>query len=280
MSREVPRKIQVLARHPHWMPERPGGWDLQFLSWGARRFGREPVSVAMHEGWVYIAVTSGAPLAVVGGRPRRCPAPRVMIFDPDCAYGWTDGAGGRCSVLCWVWSSPPAVGSLRPAPGGCRSVRVDRDVLRALARLHAECVEAVAEPDALAPLILRRARLDLDILLLRAAGRAGRADAAARFDLAVRYLDHHPAQLEPVAGLCEYLRVSPATLKALFRARAGVSPRTFALRRRMDRARARLAAGASVKETAAELGYRHANDFSRAFARFHGRTVRAWQDRK
>lgn len=264
----------MLPRHPHWMPDRPGAWDLQFLSWGARRFGREPVPVAMHEGWVYIAVASGAPVAVVGGHPRRCPAPRVMIFDPDCAYGWTDHPGGRCSILCWVWSSPPLQESLQPKPGGCLSVRVDRGVLRALARLHADCAAAVAEPDALASLILRRGRLDLDILLLRAAGRSGRADAVARFDLAVRYLDHHPARLDPVAGLCEYLRVSPATLKSLFHRRAGVSPRAFALRRRMDRARARLAAGASVKETAAELGYLHANDFSRAFARFHGNPPR------
>lgn len=280
MPREIPRRIQVLDRHPHWIPARPGGWDLQFLSWGARSFGREPVPVAMHDGWVYIVVTAGAPATVIGGRRRRQEAPRAVVFHPDCAYGWTDRADGRSAVLCWVWSSPPAHEALRPASATCRSIRLDAPALRALARLHAECVAAVAEPDDIAALILRRARLELDILLLRAAGRSGRTDAAVRFDLAVGFLDHHPDELEPVAGLCEYLRVSPATLKALFRRHAGVSPRAFALRRRMERACARLSAGASVKETAAEFGYRHANDFSRAFARFHGATVREWMSRK
>ena len=280
MPREIPRQIQIPRSHPHWLPTRPEGGDLQFLSWGGRRFGRQPVPVAMHEGWVYIVLIRGAPTASIAGRARRLAAPRAVIFHPDCAYGWTDRPEARAALLCWVWMSAPAHEALRPPPGGWRAFRLDRDAVRTLERLHAECVAAVAEPNEVSSLILRRARLDLDILLLRASGRSGRANAAARFALAVRYLDHHPSQLEPVAGLCAYLQVAPATLKALFRRHAGISPRAYALRRRMERARALLEAGASVKETAAGLGYRHANDFSRAFARFHGRPARSWRTAK
>jgi AraC-like DNA-binding protein len=273
---DFPRKTQVLTDHPHWLPGAYSGWDLYFLSWGVRRFGRQPVPRARHEGWTYIVLTEGAPTALLNGRGRKFPAPRVVIFHPDCVYGWTDRDAAACQVLCWEWATPPAHATLCPPPGGLRTFALDRAATRALGQLHAECVGAVTEPDDVAALILRRARLELDIRLLRATGQSHKVNAAARFDLAQRFLLRHPAALDPSAKLCEYLQVSPTTLKALFRCKTGMSPRAFALNDRMKRARARLTQGALVKEVAYELGYRHANDFSRAFASFHRKSVRAW----
>jgi len=43
----------------------------------------------------------------------------------------------------------------------------------------------------------------------------------------------------------------------------------------MQHAQAQLARGVAVKQIAFELGYRHANDFSRAYKRFFGATTRA-----
>ena len=132
----------------------------------------------------------------------------------------------------------------------------------------------MAVPDELSSLLLRRSRLDLDLTLARRAGAPTRADAEVRFALAVRFLEHHASERDPVAQLCEYLQVAPGTLKSLFLRRLGLSPRAFALKLRMERARQRLSEGALVKEIAAELGYRHANDLSRAFARHFGKGIR------
>jgi AraC family transcriptional regulator of arabinose operon len=137
----------------------------------------------------------------------------------------------------------------------------------------------VATPGELASLVLRRARLDLDLTLARRTAPPVRADAEVRLALAVRYLEHHPAERDPIAKLCEYLQVSPGTLKTLFQRQLGLSPRDYALQRRMDHARRRLADGALVKEVATELGYRHANDLSRAYARHFGTGIREMKRR-
>ena len=92
---------------------------------------------------------------------------------------------------------------------------------------------------------------------------------------ALHFLRHNPAALQPVKRLCEYLQVSPAAVRELFRRHLGRSPQAVALEVRMQHARGRLAGGVAVKQIAFELGYRHANDFSRAYKRFFGTTTRA-----
>ena len=276
MANSPPRMTQIPPPgRPYWTQSGRSAWDLLFLSWGARRYGDQPLPVAMHEGWVYVAFLEGAPVAVLAKGRRRAAAPCLCIFHPDCAYGWKDLPGRRCRMLCWEWKGPPEHAALRPKPGGFIDIELDRLAVRTLERVHRDCRRAVAVPDELSSLLLRRSRLDLDLTLAQRAGTATRADADVRLALAVRFLEHHAAERDPVAKLGEYLQVAPGTLKALFQRRLGLSPRAFALKLRMEQARRRLTEGALVKEVATELGYRHANDLSRAFARHFGTGIRA-----
>ena len=60
-------------------------------------------------------------------------------------------------------------------------------------------------------------------------------------------------------------------MRNLFQSHSGQSPQAVALELRMQRARQRLADGIiPVKQVAYELGYGHANDFSRAYKRHFG----------
>lgn len=260
---------------PRWMPRDPAGWELLYLGWGLRWFGESPIPPAMHEGWAYCAVLEGAPRAVLsrGARPTRPGS--VFIFHPDCAYGWSDRPGAACRMLTWLWRTPPEHSALAPPPGEVKRLTLAPAALHHLSAIHAACLREVAAPSELAVLAIRRARLDLDIALARALGRHP-ADPRRRFNLAVQFLRQNPAELEPVKRLCEYLQVSPATLKTIFHEHCGQSPQAFALAERMGLARRRLAAGeGSIKQIAYELGYRHPNDFSRAFKRFFGATARS-----
>lgn len=260
---------------PRWQPRDPAGWDLLYLGWGLRWFGDNPIPPAMHDGWVYCAILEGTPLAGINGTAKKTRAGHVFIFHPDCVYGWRDRPGASCRMLSWLWRTPPAHSALLPKPGGYKALTLDEAGLHPLTAIHSACQREVGAPGELAFLAIQRARLDLDIRLARSLNRNTPADANTRVSLAIQYLRHNPDELEPVKKLCEYLQVSASTLKKLFQAHCGQSPQAFALEQRMNLARARLVAGeASVKEVAYALGYRHPNDFSRAFKRFFGTTAR------
>ncbi len=79
----------------------------------------------------------------------------------------------------------------------------------------------------------------------------------------------------PMRLLGEYLQISPATLKCLFHEKAGISPQAYFQKLKFQRAEKMLIEKKmAVKAVAFELGYRHANDFSRAFRLFAGRSPR------
>lgn len=92
-----------------------------------------------------------------------------------------------------------------------------------------------------------------------------------RFHLAVEYLRNHLDKPELVKRLREHLQISEASLKRLFHGCAAKSPRAYALGEKMQWAQRQLSSGeCSVKAVAYALGYKHANDFSRAFKRHKG----------
>jgi AraC-like DNA-binding protein len=258
------------------MPRDPTAWDLLYLSWGRRWFGQSPIPLAMHDGWAYLVVVEGAPQLVTDTGAQRLRAGDVVVAHPDCAYGWTDGPRRVCRILTWLWRSAPALAALQPPAGGFLLVRPDRAALRRLASLHASCVREVAAPDEVALMALHCARWELDIALMRAQARPPVVDPRYRLKLALEFLRHNLAEREPVRRLCEYLQVTPAALHALFRRHHGEPVNRVLLRWRMQAARTRLRRDrVPAKQVAFELGYRHANDFSRAFKRFFGTTARS-----
>ncbi len=275
-GKSYPRRLYLPpAGRPRWLPFNPDAWDLLYLSWGRRWFGDSPIPVAMHDGWVYVAILEGTPTLVTGDGLVEMRTGSILVIHPDCAYGWTDSPRRSSRILTWLWRSAPALASLQPPRGGFRRFEMDRATLRRLAALHANCVREVATPDEAAVLSLHCARLELDIVLARAENRPPEVDSRYRMKLALEFLRNNPAERQPAQRLCEYLQVTPAALNELFRQHSGENARSFLLRWRMELARVKLRDGRlPAKQVAFELGYRHANDFSRAFKRFFGVTAR------
>ncbi len=72
-----------------------------------------------------------------------------------------------------------------------------------------------------------------------------------------------------LANVCQ---VSVRTLERFFLKNYGKTPKTWLVEQRQKRAAALLEDGMTVKETAAVLGYRYSNQFSREFGAFWGYT--------
>jgi len=274
-TKRIPRVLHLPpAGRPRWVCPKHLNLELQYLSWGKRRFGESAVPVSLHHGWVYSLVVQGCPILRLPARAFRVKPGHVVVLGPDCASGW--GAGAVESVaelLTWVWNGPPRCPGLGPASDGVQTFAADRALMRTLKKIHALCRRELEKPDALSALALEELRFRMDVAISRfKAAKSSAPEPALRLELALRWLGQNVRECNPVASLCEYLQVSPVTLNRLFRRHLGESAAAHHTRIRMERAGELLKKdGVSVKEVAYELGYLHANDFSRAFKRFTGR---------
>ena len=141
-----------------------------------------------------------------------------------------------------------------------------------LLQLHTMCREEILHLHSLSRLWLGGCQSLLETFILRLLEPPPERDSSAqRIQLAIDWMQKHLESQEPVGRLCDYLGVSQPTLHRLFRIQAGTSPSTYFQKLKMNRARHALAAhDTSVKQVAYTLGYRHFNDFSRAYKRHFG----------
>jgi len=249
--------------------------ELAYLSWGHRWYGEAPANARAHDGWHYFTVLAGNPALHVNGRTLPTQPGLVNVAHPECVVGHSDLPTRRCEMLTWVWRTPPGHSALRPEHGESLRLKVDHHSLRRLKQLHVQCREAVARANERSHLQMLVSRLQMDLCLLDGLDQSSGAVSDFQLDLAVEFLRSHLDEPEPVSLLCEYLHLSEASLKRLFHLHTGRSPREFVFEWRMRWAREELQReSASVKSVAYALGYRHPNDFSRAFKRFHGRNAR------
>ncbi len=82
--------------------------------------------------------------------------------------------------------------------------------------------------------------------------------------------DHSP---EPVTAVARRLHVSPAHFRRLFKSLTGSSPKAFQMAQRINRAKALLMEGRSIKETADTLEFKDVFHFMRQFRKITGQTA-------
>ncbi len=73
-----------------------------------------------------------------------------------------------------------------------------------------------------------------------------------------------------VALLAELCEVSPRTLERFFKKKMGKPPKMWLQESRLKQAKVLLTSGSSVKEVAADLGFRHGNHLSNQFKKITG----------
>jgi transcriptional regulator GlxA family with amidase domain len=146
-----------------------------------------------------------------------------------------------------------------------------------LEQLHGLCRLEVERPDELTKLAIEQLHLSIDVTVARHVQRKiGPPEPSLRMELAVRWMAQNLAEPNPVTALCEYLQISPATVVRMFQTHHGEAPAIYHQRLKMARAQELLETERfSVKEIAYALGYKHPNDFSRAFKQFVGRSPKS-----
>jgi len=259
---------------PRWVCPEHLKLDLQYLSWGKRRFGESHVPISLHHGWVYCLVLRGNPILQLVSGAMPVEAGQILVLGPDCASGWTArSVESMAELLTWVWNGSPRCPGLGPASDGVQILTADRALVRELQQIHSLCRRELEKPDVLSALALEELRFRMDLAIARfKTSDCSPPEPALRLELALRWLAQNVRERNPVAPLCEYLQVSPVTLNRLFRMHLRESVVSYHTRQCMARAAHLLNTdGLAVKEVAYELGYVHANDFSRAFKRVTGR---------
>lgn len=257
---------------PHWLSsgEPPGG--LLYLAWGRREYGRNPIPQRLHHGWSYLAVISGHPVFLAGPRRQVLEPGALVVAGPDVPYGWEDSRGAACELLVWAWSLVPSF-NIPKGERTCWIRRGSRETMGELRELHRVTRREIQDSDARSPKVLRALQVLLDAVFERSDGR-GRDFASRdkqRLRLAEEWMRRHLDVRAPARALADYLGVSPMGLQRLFRASAGLSPGEAFQQLKMREAELLLRRpGVAVKAVALDLGYRHAADFTRAYAKFYG----------
>lgn len=262
------------AGRPRWVCPKNLKLNLQYLSWGKRRFGESGIPVSLHHGWVYCLVLQGNPILQFVSRAMQVQPGQILVLGPDCASGWAaNSVDSVAEMLTWVWNGAPRCPGLGPAANGVQTFAADRALIRTLQQIHWLCRRELEKPDALSALALEELRFRMDVAISRSKlPNRSMVEPALRLELALRWLAQNVQERNTVAPLCEYLQVSSVTLNRLFRTHLHESVTAYHTRIRMERASQLLKNnGFAVKEVAYELGYLHANDFSRAFKKFTGR---------
>ena len=262
---------------PRWVCPESAQLDLLYLAWGHRLYGQNPIPVSRHPGWHYVLINRGKPTLLLEHDQQELNPGDFLMIDPDCASGWTDRLDGVCDLLVWIWRTGPRCSECAPTPGTYRHWMIEPPLQHKLEHLHALCREEVERPDELSKLAIEQLHIAIDVTVARLVRRRTQPpEPSMRMELAIRWMMQNLAVANPVSALCEYLQISPATLTRMFQSHHGESPALYHQRLKMTRAQELLEAGTlSVKEIAYTMGYKHPNDFSRAFKQFVGRSPKS-----
>jgi len=203
-----------------------------------------------------------------------------LIVGPDCASGWTDRPDAVSDLFVWIWRTEPRCSEFAIDPASYRRWTIGTRLWRRLEQLHELCRQEVERPDELTKLAIEQLHIAIDVTAARLIRpKSQPPEPSVRMELAIRWMAQNLAERNPVSDLCDYLQISPATLARMFQTHHGESPATYHQRLKMARAQEMLGNDRfSVKEIAYSLGYKHPNDFSRAFKQFTGKNPNACRE--
>ena len=271
-----PKNLTVIpVGHPYLLDEKRSS-DLIYMSWGSRYYGQSPIPMSLHDGWVYVLVRAGSPLFLRKDKSaKRINPGQLVVIGPNYPSGWGDLGRRRCDQMAWVWKGDPHFTNISVPRNQCVILNLNGRAVQRLCQIHEQCREQVSRPDPLTPKTLRALRQLLEAELDRS--RLPQSPTAiSRWEFALAWLEHHWQEECVSTRLAEYLQISHSTLNRLFQDQIGISLTEWIHARRMVRAEEMILSGRLLrKEIAFELGYKHANDFSRAWARWRNRQTPA-----
>ncbi len=271
---QYPRKVVHIPpdERPRWVNSDSRDGSLVLLAWGDRYLGKEPIPVYLHESWSYTVILKGVSVLRIGEAEHPLRPGEAVLVGPDCPMGWIGPSQkSKSTILGWAWRNTPFFLSSESQANWYR-VRMSQETMIRLKDLHRRCRQEVELSDAATSPSLDALRTLIDAEFCRCLKpKRTLTDDSLRFQLATRWMAQHLDVSKPIQKLCDYLQVSPATLKLLFHRKSQSSPFEYFHKLKFTHAKKLLQEKeASIKSVALTLGYRHPNHFSRAFAAYTG----------
>ncbi len=263
-----------------WRAPDNGVGPLQFLTWGGRYFGGMASAHSASTGWTYVVVEAGSGTLAAGGRTEQVRGPALVLLGPECKAAWRDASSQVNKHLVWIWRRP-----VHAVMTGLRRdsfVHYPLEVADAheLRHLHAQCRSEAFRGDLHSEAALGGLQSLLEARIARISEGSTGDPRKETIERALQWIETHVSSRQPLARLADFLGVSPATVQRLFRERLGTTVmKSVAELRRREAERMLKRDGASIKEIAYRLGYRHPHDFSRAFRNHTGKLPSAWAAR-
>ncbi len=269
MSENASSVIQVANGTLSPPPGRPnwagrGDLPLIYLGWGERDFATHPLPKHADPGTNYFVLLRGAVVVEIGGESRTMRAPAALLVEPGTPFSIRQNRINPVMVLVWVWRGLPEIAELIPKNAGHTQIPLPHSPLDFLEQVHVQCRKEVSLADVSLPRTLSALRSLMEVELLRAS-RHTPAAGDVRWALTHAWLAKNLAIRATVPALCDYLDMSPSTLSRFFLEQTGTTPGKFFRKLKREEAKRLIEEhGWQVKAVAHHLGYKHANDLSRA----------------
>jgi AraC-like DNA-binding protein len=247
--------------------------DLLYLGWGHRFYGRPPQFSCKYTGWSYTLVKSGSPTGVFPSGRLQLHPNDFLIRTPQTRWKWEDQSDAVSDLFIWIWETPPRCADCRPKDRGFLHVTLRSSESVELQNIHAAGRKELAAVDPHSAMALEHLRLWLDVTVARAIqrGDAG-TESVPPANRIIAWMEQNISDPYCASLLCDYFQITNSQLHRLFLEQTGKAPSVYFNELKMKAAEQMLRNGRMVKETASELGYHYANDFSRAFKAITGKS--------
>ncbi len=256
-------------KYSYWKPSQNFPDTLLYLSWGKRLFGKNPIPTTKHQGWAYMIVTSGKSILHIKEDKIPVNTYDFLVIPPNVPYGISANSS-KCETeqFCWIWKNPPHQLPAASTENQWFHSSINPHHIPIIERLHIETRRQLESFDDQTIHALKGIRLGLDVEWIRTYSKKKEPTVSEmRFNQAVAWMQDHLEETRPIECLQDYLQISSTTLKRLFLSRTKQSPQNYFQDIKFKKAYEMLASSEhpSVKYVAITLGYKHMNDFTRAF---------------
>ncbi|MBC2605926.1 helix-turn-helix domain-containing protein [Pelagicoccus albus] len=267
-SDDYPHKlVPPSERYPTWQGKAQEG--LLYLGWGARNFSDEAIPVHSNPGWTYWVLLEGNVTIQHRNGSRDFTEGEGLRCGPRYPFGFPLQKGNSIKVLNWIWKDKSEGNEC--SENEAETVAFSKDQIRMLAALHEQSRILTLDTSANGLATLAHIRSLLDLAFQRARDSQNSSDGQNRVLAARQWMLHNLNKTNPSSSLARFLDISPMTLHRLFINEVGESPGAHFRKLKMEQARNLLRLeGHSVKSVAFDMGYRHPQDFSRAYKKRFG----------
>src|SRR5689334_15103550 len=92
--------IALPQGRPRWICPSSSQFDLLYLGWGLRSWGKYCIPPAYQDGWHYLLILKGTPVLTLERGQLNLSKGSLVISHPDCAIGIVDKKGASADHLC------------------------------------------------------------------------------------------------------------------------------------------------------------------------------------